>query len=93
MGNHRQPAVLCLHFLCSYSYFYPLDMILIVRCRPQQLNSLVRPLQSRLLCFSLGRRGQLTLPVSPFLSEILALQFFGIMLIDFLVDGLICSST
>lgn len=72
IGNHRQPAALCLHFLCSYSYFFPLDMILIVSCQPQQLNSLVRPLQSPLLCCSLGRRGHLTLPISPVLSEILA---------------------
>lgn len=59
-------------FLCSNFYFYPPDMILIVSCRPQRLNGLVKPPQSPLLQSSLGRRGTVDLPISASLSEILA---------------------
>lgn len=62
-GDLRWLAVLCLHFLCSNFYFYPLDMILIVSCRPQRLNSFVKPPQSPLFYCSLGRREQLMLPI------------------------------
>lgn len=65
-------------------------MILLVRCQPRQLSGPVRPLQSLRLCCSLGRTVDAARLPS---SEILALQLFCIVLIDFLVDALICSSS